>query len=102
MAFEKGQSGNPNGRPKGSLSKNTLELREKISQFLLDQYDTIEEDFKAATPGQRLKLYTDLLSYGIPKLQSVSNDIDIDKLTDEQVNDLWEKIQQKLNDNDTE
>ncbi|WP_420832395.1 DUF5681 domain-containing protein [Paraflavitalea pollutisoli] len=31
MKFKKGQSRNPNGRPKGSLNKSTMEIREVLS-----------------------------------------------------------------------
>ena len=34
MPFKKGESGNPVGRPKGSLNKTTQELREQITQAI--------------------------------------------------------------------
>ena len=34
MPFKKGTSGNPSGRPKGSLSTNTKLIREYISQAI--------------------------------------------------------------------
>ena len=34
MGFEKGKSGNPEGRPKGALNKTTNEIREFISKAI--------------------------------------------------------------------
>jgi len=34
MGFKKGESGNPEGRPKGSLNKTTKDIRELISEAL--------------------------------------------------------------------
>ena len=34
MGFKKGESGNPEGRPKGSLNKTTNEIRELISKAI--------------------------------------------------------------------
>ena len=34
MGFEKGKSGNPEGRPKGALNKTTNEIREFISKSI--------------------------------------------------------------------
>ena len=34
MGFKKGESGNPDGRPKGSLNKTTNEVREFISKTI--------------------------------------------------------------------
>jgi len=34
MPFKKGESGNPVGRPKGSLNKTTQEIREQITQAI--------------------------------------------------------------------
>ena len=36
MAFKEGQSGNPNGRPKGKTNKTTAKIR--------DAYQKLEED----------------------------------------------------------
>lgn len=68
MKFQKGQSGNPAGRPKGSSNKDVKELRERISQLLDSQFDQVVEDLAHLDPKDRIKAYTDLIEYALPKL----------------------------------
>ena len=92
MALKKGNSGNPAGKPKGAKNKVTLQLRELISQFLEERFETIVTDFKKLEPKERVKFYCDLLQFGLPKLQSVSTEIDFEKLTDEQLDEIIERL----------
>ncbi len=59
MAFEKGESGNPAGRPKGALNKKTKELRQMISDFLLENFEEVQKTFKELPPKGKVKLYCD-------------------------------------------
>jgi hypothetical protein len=92
MPFSKGQSGNKNGKPKGTKNKTGVKLREAISNFLSDNFPKVVDDFHSLTPKDRVKLYTDLLQFGLPKLQAVS--LDFDKMTDEQLNELIEQLKE--------
>ena len=92
MPFKKGQSGNNKGKPKGTKNKTGVKLRETISDFLSDNFPKIVSDFHALPPKERVRLYTDLLQFGLPKLQAVS--LDFDKLTDEQLDEIIERLKQ--------
>lgn len=59
------------GRQKGTPNEVTKDLRERVSNFLTDNWSLIESDFKKLEPKERLVFYEKLLSYGLPKLQSV-------------------------------
>lgn len=59
---------NPNGRPKGSPNKVTAELREKIKNFLEDNWSQIEQDFSELDPEKRFMMYEKLLQFALPKL----------------------------------
>ena len=92
MKFKEGKSGNPNGRPKGSKNKIGADLRERVVSFLSEEFETVKCDFKKLKPRERVRLYCDLLQYGLPKLQSVSLEAQLERLTDEQLNELLERI----------
>ena len=73
MPFEQGISGNPEGRPKGAKNKNIMQLREMINGFLETNFEKIICDFEELKPKERVKLYCDLLQYGLPRLQAVQS-----------------------------
>ena len=69
--FEPGQSGNPAGRKKGTINKNTKQIREAYQKLTEDNLDnmnrwlmqTAQED-----PAKALDLMLKLTEYIIPKL----------------------------------
>jgi len=101
MAFTKGQSGNPNGRKKGSKNQRSIlwhELGERLTkgvnvERLLKELDELEgKDY--------VKAYTDLLSFFKPKLKSVEYietppAYDLSKLTPRQLA-TFEKLLEKI------
>ncbi|GAB6394199.1 MAG: hypothetical protein MdMp024_0511 [Bacteroidales bacterium] len=70
MGYIKGQTGNPNGRPKGSKNKATTDLREWIKEVLDSNREQFIRDLQEIEPHQRLALLEKLLSYAVPKIQS--------------------------------
>jgi len=67
----KGKTNNPDGRPKGSPNKITAELRERISDFLNENWEQIEKDFGTLDAEKRILIYEKLLQFTLPRLQSV-------------------------------
>jgi uncharacterized protein DUF5681 len=96
MPFEQGESGNPAGRPKGSQNKATKELREKICQFLLDNFARVQEEFNNLEGKDKVKFYCDLLPFGLARIKP-SDDNTLDRLTDTELNDLFEKLKDVAN-----
>jgi hypothetical protein len=96
MPFSKGFSGNKNGRPAGTKNKRTGTLRTLISQFLEERFQDIMAAFDGLEPQARIKVYTDLLQYGLPKLQSttISTDLqaDLENLTDQELESLANRV----------
>lgn len=85
MSFKKGKSGNPNGRPRGAKNKCTLSLRASIIHFLEKNFNLVQEDFDTLPAKYRVKLYCDLLQYGLPKLQSVETVFGFENMTEDQL-----------------
>ncbi len=88
------QKGNP-GKPKGAKHKKTLELRDAITNFLKRNFDRVQADFDVLEPKDRMRLYCDLLQYGVPKLQAVSNTIGFENMSDEQLEEVVNQLKEK-------
>lgn len=68
MPFKKGTSGNPIGRPKGSVSTTTKLIREHISQAI-DGNKIMEMLDKIESPTEYINAITKLLPYSIGKVK---------------------------------
>jgi len=69
MPFKKGTSGNPIGRPKGSLSTTSKLIREHISQAI-DGNKIMEMLDKIDSPAEYINAVTKLLPYTIGKVKA--------------------------------
>jgi len=69
MPFKKGTSGNPIGRPKGSVSTTTKLIREHISQAI-DGKKIMEMLDKIESPTEYINAITKLLPYSIGKIKA--------------------------------
>ncbi len=95
MGQIKGKTGNPDGRPKGSKNKTNIALRTLIQEFLENNFELIKTDFEQLQPHIRIKLYTDLLAYALPRLEAIpvsESELKIENLTDSALNQLTEHI----------
>ena len=84
--YAKGHSGNLKGRPKGSVNKTTLELRDKLNNLHEKNFEYILKEIDSLTMGQRLQLNKDILPYISPKLSSIEvtdNNMSYDELCQE-------------------
>ena len=95
MAQKKGQTGNPNGRPKGSPNKATKDLRTWINGFVQSQTEQIQKDWKQLEPKDRIILFEKLLKYSLPTLQATSLTTDLEKLSDEDLDRIVNEILNK-------
>ena len=67
MAAQKGQSNNPNGRPKGSVNKSTGETRAIIMKVVHGELENIDALMGELSAKERLDVTMKLLCYVLPK-----------------------------------
>ncbi len=69
MAYTKGQSGNPQGRPKGAKGKYTSTIRKWIVELINKNREQIEKDFLQLEAKDRLQMIEKFLPYIMPKVE---------------------------------
>lgn len=76
MPFKKGVSGNPNGRPKGSVNERTNIIRQIYGELVSSNLSNISSWFKDVgneNPELALKVLLKLTEYVIPKLSRIKH-----------------------------
>ena len=80
MPFKKGTSGNPIGRPKGSVSTTTKLIREHISQAI-DGNKIMEMLNKIENPTEYISAISKLLPYAVGKKKAYEEMDEIEPIT---------------------
>lgn len=75
MPQPKGKTGNPNGRPKGSINKSTQIIRMAYAELLEKNLKKMQKDLDSIEkPETRLKILIEMSKYVVPALSSVNID----------------------------
>ena len=68
--WQKGQSGNPGGRPEGSKNKSTQKIRESIQLIVENNIESIQDSLDQMNPKDKMKFILDLIKLVLPTLRS--------------------------------
>ena len=82
MPFVKGQSGNPTGRPKGSIDNDTRQIRQAYQMLVEDNLDNLTDwlsQLGKESPEKAFNLMLKMSEYFLPKLsrKEVSADVNV-------------------------
>lgn len=95
MPFTKGISGNPAGRPLGAKTKRTSEIKALVQEFVSSNLETLQADFDALEPKDRLAFIEKLLKFVIPTQSA--NEINVNALSESELDTLCNSLLSKLN-----
>lgn len=90
--FKQGESGNPKGRPKGAKGKASKDVKALLAKIVSDNIPSVQRDLSQLEPKERLIILEKLMAYVIPKATTTQNNINVDKLTEEQINQIIESL----------
>ncbi len=103
MARQKNDGkGRLGGRQKGTPNKVTASVKDWLSELIDKNRRQMERDIKELEPRERLQVLEKLMQYVIPKQQAVSANVNIERLSDEQLDSLIEELTRGVSDGDTD
>jgi len=96
--FKKGESGNPDGRPKGTPNRTTAQIKELLNQFVSMNLEDIQEQYDALDAREKLQFFERVLKYVVPQQQSYTENIDVSQLSESEIDSLLDRIMRKEGD----
>ena len=96
--LKKGQTNNPNGRPKGVANKVTTDLRTFYSKLIDDNREEIVKRLKRLDDASFFQALDRINKYVLPTLSATTIDATIDsstrigKMSEEQINRLIDEV----------
>ena len=85
MAFKKGQSGNPTGRPRGSTSEKTAYIRDWVISVIGANAQRLANDFPRLSRKEQWRVITQILPYILPRQHEAVIDANMEVKTAEPI-----------------
>ena len=76
MKYRKGQSGNPNGRPRGSVDEKKAYISDWVISIIGANGKRLEQDFPRLSRKEQWRVITQLMPYVLPRQHEAIVDVD--------------------------
>lgn len=83
--YKKGQSGNPNGRPKGSVDEKKAYIRDWVMSIIGANGKRLEQNFQRLSRKEQWRVITQLLPYVLPRQHEAIVDANMQVTTPEPI-----------------
>jgi hypothetical protein len=93
MPFIKGQSGNPGGKS-GTAKTTARNLQNFIGKYLKRNFRIALQEIEEMPVEKRIRIYLELMKYTIPKMGNIRNDLKFSDLSEAQLDELIETLQE--------
>ena len=92
MGLRKGMTNNPAGKPPGAVNKLSRDTRQTITEFLQTSWPEVEKEFYKLSGRDKVNFYKDLLPFVLPRMQAVTMDLELDALSEKELDYIIEKL----------
>ena len=72
--FKPGQSGNPNGRPKGTKNKSTETIKRMLTDFISVNLDDLQEQYNQLEAKEKLMFFEKIVRFVVPQKTETKTD----------------------------
>lgn len=83
--YQKGQSGNPNGRPKGSTNEKIAYIRDWVISVIGSNGQRLAQNFSNLSRKEQWRVITQLLPFVLPKQHEALVDASVEAKTPEPI-----------------
>ena len=91
MPFQKGTSGNPEGRPK-SIREHQDDIRTMLYEFIKANFSEVLTDLDTMSTKDRMRVFLQLLKHVEPRFGERAPMLNLDNATEEQLDKLIQQI----------
>ena|ERR1700722_2827453 len=94
MPFQKGTSGNPEGRPK-SIREHQDDIRTMLYEFIKANFSEVLTDLDTMSTKDRMRVFLQLLKHAEPRYVERGPTLIMDGATAEELDDMMGRIKLK-------